>query len=661
MDTEDLYRHLSERVLPELKPKIELQDYITARIPPFNPLDQLANWPAHAERLRERYLDEVVFRGVPEAWRSPTPSVVWGDVLESGAGYRIRKLRYEAVPGLWIPALLYEPEQLRGTTPAVLNVNGHVGPPGKAIAYKQIRCINLAKRGLLALNPEWLYFGELQGSMRTHNRAGYLDLVGVSGLAVLFLAMQRGLDVLLEHPNCDAERVAVTGLSGGGWQTIVLSALDPRVRMAVPVAGYIGLEQRTQCRGDIGDLEQNASDLVRVGDYTWLTALLAPRPALLIYNDKDDCCFQAPRARASVYDPVLPLYEALGAGDRFAFHANYDPGTHNYELDNRQQFYRFLKRHGYTAETASDDEIPSDDKVRSQSELNVGLPARNADFRTLALACAKGLPRRRVLARTAAGLTCWQRTMRPRVAAILRYEEPTIQASLVSTCTDAGIEVRRWQLRTSDGFTLPAVECTCVGGASGGTVLVVTDAGRTGLPDAVERARARKRRVVALDVVMTGEYSIAGTPCAQVAMMLATAGERLLGLQVAQAVAAARWLSALYGGPLTLLGAGRESGVAALLSAGLGAPVDVVVAQNAPISLRILIETGVHYDECPGLFGFGLLETLDVREMIALALPREVVLVSPEGRPSLIRSEMAVLSRLARAAGGRGPSVCPTW
>ena len=53
-------------------------------------------------------------------------------------------------------------------------------------------------------------------------------------------------------------------------------------------------------------------DLVTVADYVHLTAMLYPRPALLIYNEKDDCCFRAPQAWYSVYQPVTPLYEQAG-------------------------------------------------------------------------------------------------------------------------------------------------------------------------------------------------------------------------------------------------------------------------------------------------------------------------------------------------------------
>ena len=98
--------------------------------------------------------------------RRPVRAVVWLDTLEGGPGYRIKKLRYEALPGLWVPALLYEPETLEGKVPAVLNVNGH-DSKGKSADYKQIRCINQAKRGMLALNIEWLGMGQLHDATTT--------------------------------------------------------------------------------------------------------------------------------------------------------------------------------------------------------------------------------------------------------------------------------------------------------------------------------------------------------------------------------------------------------------------------------------------------------------------------------------------------------------
>ena len=58
-----------------------------------------------------------------------TWKIEWLETLPGGTGYSIRKLRFEAAPGMWIPALLYQPDKLADKTPVVLNVNGHVGAP----------------------------------------------------------------------------------------------------------------------------------------------------------------------------------------------------------------------------------------------------------------------------------------------------------------------------------------------------------------------------------------------------------------------------------------------------------------------------------------------------------------------------------------------------
>jgi len=73
--------------------------------------------------------------------------------------------------------------------------------------------------------------------------------------------------------------VAVSGLSGGGWQTIMISALDPRVTLTNPVAGYSSFVTRAQFDRDLGDSEPRPADLATIADYTHLTALMAPRPS----------------------------------------------------------------------------------------------------------------------------------------------------------------------------------------------------------------------------------------------------------------------------------------------------------------------------------------------------------------------------------------------
>src|SRR5262249_20151928 len=313
-------------------------DYTDARILPMPVVQTAAEWEAYANRIRADVLDKVVFRGQAAAWRDAQTKVEWLDTIAGGPGYQIKKLRYEALPGLWIPALLYEPAKLAGKVPAILNVNGH-DPKGKAAPYKQIRCINLAKRGILALNVEWLGMGQLRAEGYQHGRMNQLDLCGTSGLAPFYLCLRGGLDVLLGLPNADPDRVAVTGLSGGGWQTITISSLDTRVKLAVPVAGYSSFANKMKELKDLGDSEQTPTDLATIADYTHLTAMMAPRPTLLTYNAKDQCCFEAGYALPPLLEAAKPVFRLFGEETALRWHVNDNPGTYNYVKDKRQVIY----------------------------------------------------------------------------------------------------------------------------------------------------------------------------------------------------------------------------------------------------------------------------------------------------------------------------------
>ena len=175
-------RRVAELLQPELQSPdtvaFQLRNYLIKKAPQLHAPSTAEQWTAEAQKLRQRVLRDVVFHGWPRPWVEAPLTVEDLGLIPSGKGYRMRKLRYEIVPGLQSTAILYEPENIQGKIPAILNVNGHVGAPGKAVEYKQKRCINQALRGILALNLEWLSFGELSNRENQHWFGAHLDLVG---------------------------------------------------------------------------------------------------------------------------------------------------------------------------------------------------------------------------------------------------------------------------------------------------------------------------------------------------------------------------------------------------------------------------------------------------------------------------------------------------
>jgi hypothetical protein len=654
----DLAALLGREIIGPRQVMVEVQDYTERRIqfirvPPK--LEKVADWETAANGTRDGILEEVVYRGQAVTWRDAKTKVEWQDTIKGGPGYRIKKLRYEALPGLWIPALLYEPEKLSGKVPVILNVNGHDGN-GKAAGYKQIRCINQAKRGMIALNVEWLGMGQLRAPGFNHACMNQIDLCGTSGLAPFYLSMKRGLDVLLAHENADPERVAVTGLSGGGWQTIFISALDTRVKLANPVAGYSSFRTRVRHLKDLGDSEQTPCDLASIADYRDLTAMMAPRPTLLTYNSKDNCCFESGYALPPLLDAAGPIFKLYGKEKNLRSHVNDDPGNHNYEKDNRQAFYRMVGDFFYPGSADyKAEEIACDDEVKTKDELAVELPAKNADFNALALALGKELPRNAGLPGSLANPAIradapkWQEETRKKLARIVHRWNDDLKATKAGGEVKGDVTATFWKLHwplivvspelAPPPWTIPAVEF--VRGQPKGTTIIIADSGRKSTAKQIEMLLAVGQRVLAVDPFYFGEAQVAEKDYL-FALLIASIGERPLGIQASQVAATARWLKSQYKDqPVTLLAIGPRTSTIALVASALEVKaIDNLELHGALGSLKELIEQNQTVNKMPEMFCFGLLEAFDIKQLAGLTAPRHVRFIAPTDRA---KTELAEL------------------
>ena len=609
-ESPDIAALLRHPILDANLPLAEVQAFTESQVPPMPPVKSLAEWERVAQQMRRDVLDKVVFRGeAARQWRDARTKTEWLETMDGGPGYHIRKLRYEALPGLWIPALLYVPDGVAGKIPVHLALMGHSYDRGKSEPDQQIRCANLAKRGIASLNVEWLGMGQLRTDDFAHARMNQLDLCGVSGLAPFYLAMSRGLDVLLALPYADAKRVAVSGLSGGGWQTIIISSLDPRVTLCNPVAGYSSFKTRARFPSDLGDSEQTPNDLATVADYAHLTAMLAGRATLLTFNAKDNCCFASDHALQPLLDAAEPIFKLYGQPGRLRSHVNYDPGTHNYEVDNRQAFYRAVGEEFFPGESDYDArEIPSEGEVRTGAQLEVPLPADNSGFHQLALAVSKDLPRDSHLVEKdrEAAMT--------KLAEIVKFKTHAVTAQRAGSETRGDVQATFWKLRVGDHWTVPVVEL--VRGVPKGIAVLVADKGRSSVAAEAEALLAKGQRVLAVDPFYFGESKIAQRD-SLFALLVAAVGDRPLGIQAGETAAVARWAAGEFkDGPVALHAAGPRSGTFALVAAALERrAIGRLHAPQIPASLREIITENRKFDQTPELFCFGLLETFDIPQL----------------------------------------------
>jgi dienelactone hydrolase len=632
-DPEDIVPILSQSIQSPQIVTFQLQQFVLQKAPKLPSPRSAAEWTAGAQQIRQHLLNDVIFHGWPQSWVNSQPKFEDLGRMPSGKGYQVHKMRYEIVPGLYATALLYEPEHVSGKVPAVLDVMGHYYSQGNSVDFEQKLCINQALRGMIALNPNWVGTGELNVKGNEHWFAAHLDLIGMNGVGLFYLAIRRGLDYLAEDHDVDSNRIGVTGLSGGGWQTIVLSSLDPRVLVSVPVAGFTSLPGRAErLPGEPGDIEQNPSDFLLGQDYSTLTAMRAPRPTLLIFNAEDDCCFRGPLVKPYVYEPIKPFFNLYGKSGNLQFYQNTTISAHNYGLDDREQAYRFFIQHFHLQGEAA--EIPVSSDIKSYDELRVGVPEDNLTILGLARRMAAEL-NRAPMPSIPAQRAEWSASQRTKLQDVVRYHAVTMsQAWLESNTYHNQVESVSYRFELNNGLGATGVWLKDFETrADAPLTIVLNDGGKAAaatqlwdrVPEVADRME-RGEQVLVVDLLFTGDAAPA-QPAYFITQMIAATGERPLGMEAAQLTGIVQWALAKWSpGAIRLETTGIRSQIVSLVTAALEPHLfSEVVNYDGMRSLGYLLEKPVSYEAAPDLFCLDLYKDFDIDQIEALANPVHII------------------------------------
>ena len=295
------------------------------------------------ERMRPQYLEEYYYMlGLdPMPPKTPLQAVVTGTLR--GDGFVVEMLHYQSRPRLYVTANLYrradakEGERL----PAVLYVCGHSGRGrnGNKTAY-QSHGIWFARHGYVCLVLDTLQLGEIAAIHHGTYREGrwWWHSRGYTPAGVECLNGIRGIDYLASRADVDPDRIAVTGISGGGAATFWIAAADERVAAAAPVSGMADLPSYVTNRVINGHCD--CMFLYNTFQWPWtrIAAMIAPRPLLLVNSDADRIFPMDANER--VINRLERVYSLYGAGD--CVDAVVSIGGHAYREDIRKAVYRFL-------------------------------------------------------------------------------------------------------------------------------------------------------------------------------------------------------------------------------------------------------------------------------------------------------------------------------
>jgi dienelactone hydrolase len=140
---------------------------------------------------------------------------------------------------------------------------------------------------------------------------------GTTLAAIEITEITTALTAILRQPEVDPERVAMAGLSYGGFYTLYTAALEPRIDVAVSSCFFNDRAAMLAAAEPWGWHDMTYLGAGRLIDDTDVAALICPRPLQIQVGTTDER-FLIDDARAAA-PKAARHWESLGLGERFQF------------------------------------------------------------------------------------------------------------------------------------------------------------------------------------------------------------------------------------------------------------------------------------------------------------------------------------------------------
>lgn len=329
------------------------------------------SWDAYARHVRGRIQQGAGLAPWPQ--RTPLNPIIRARRVYDG--YTVENIAFESVPGYFVTGNLYRPLNAKKPYAAVLATHGHAGKIKKTEDYDhyarfapsmQARCAALARMGAVVLSVDMFGMGDsiLEVGEEAHRHPFSMTIQAWDNM--------RAVDFLLSLEGIDPHRVAVTGESGGGTQAFLLTALDSRVVVDVPVV-MVSAHFFGGCPCESGlPIHRSADHFV---NNVMIAALAAPRP-MLVVSDGKDWTTNVPKVEYPFLQKIYAYYGVEGNVTNVHFAAE----GHDYGPSKRVAMYRFMAERFGLNLAAIQDAGGNIDESRITIEHATSMHVFNDDF-----------------------------------------------------------------------------------------------------------------------------------------------------------------------------------------------------------------------------------------------------------------------------------------